>query len=107
MKIDASKCSKCKRAVVPPRQNCPYCGPSADSVDLIDLPNKGVVLSYTVHHVPPDGFDTPLLLALVKLDYDAVVLCSGDIADASRISIDQDVSLLRDESGKYQFTLNN
>ena len=54
-------------------------------MEMLDLSNHGVVLSYTIHHMPPEGFEVPLLLALVKLDENAVVLCTGNIADADRI----------------------
>lgn len=105
LKIKASKCSHCGRSVVPPRNICPYCGPSAKSIELIDIPNQGVILSYTIHHMPPDEFKAPLLLALVKLHNDAVVLCTGNISDASKIKIDQSVYLDEDESGKLNLIL--
>jgi uncharacterized OB-fold protein len=75
-------------------------------MDLLDLSNQGIILSYTLHHIPPDGFEAPLLLALVKLENNAVVLCNGDISDASRIKIDQTVSLGIDELGRLKLSLN-
>lgn len=107
MGITASKCSQCGKAVVPPRSICPYCGPSAKPIELINLPNQGVVLSYTIHHMPPDGFEAPLLLALVKLEDDAVVLCTGNITDAHRIKINQTAFLESDELGKFKLFLRN
>jgi uncharacterized OB-fold protein len=105
LRIRASKCSQCGKAVVPPRYICPYCGPSVTSIEMIDLSNQGIILSYTVHHMPPDGFESPLLLALVKLENDAVVLCTGDISDANKIQINQSVHLDKDESGKFKLIL--
>lgn len=107
MKIKASKCNKCGKSVVPPRPICPYCGPSGKSIELIDISNQGVVLSYTIHHIPPDGFEAPLLLALVKLKNDSVVLCTGNISDANKIQIDQSVYLDKDESGKFKLIVSN
>jgi uncharacterized OB-fold protein len=75
-------------------------------MEPLDLPNQGVILSYTIHHMPPEGFEAPLLLALVKLDYDAVVLCTGNFSDANRIKIDQDVFLHKDKLGKLKLSLN-
>ena len=74
-------------------------------MEMLDLSNHGVVLSYTIHHMPPEGFEVPLLLALVKLDENAVVLCTGNIADADRIRIDQDVFVEKDESGRFRLSL--
>jgi uncharacterized OB-fold protein len=90
---------------VPLRTICPYCGPGAKSIELINISNQGVILSYTIHHMPPDGFETPLLLALVKLENDAVVLCTGNISDANKIQIDQSVYLDKDESGKFKLII--
>jgi uncharacterized OB-fold protein len=106
LKIKASKCSQCGKAIVPPRSICPYCGPGANSMEHVELSNKGVVLSYTMHHMPPEGFEAPLLLALVKLDSDAVVLCKGNISDANRIKIDQNIILENDESGRFRLSIN-
>lgn len=75
-------------------------------MDRIKLQNQGIVLSHTIHHMPPEGFESPLLLALVKLEYEAIVLCTGNTADANKIMIDQEVYLRIDESGKLHVTLN-
>jgi uncharacterized OB-fold protein len=106
LKVKASKCGQCGKTIVPSRTICPYCGPSANCMEPVELQNKGTVLSYTIHQMPPEEFEAPLLLALVKLNDDAVVLCTGNISDVSRIKIDQDVFLGEDESGRFILSLN-
>jgi uncharacterized OB-fold protein len=106
LKIQASKCGQCGKVVVPPRLLCPYCGPGVKAMELVELSNKGVIQSFTVYHFPPEGFQSPVLLALVKLDNDASVLCTGPVSYADNIRINQDVFLEIDESGKFILSLN-
>ncbi|TFF94990.1 hypothetical protein EU546_04130 [Candidatus Thorarchaeota archaeon] len=97
MKILASKCLTCSRAVVPPREICPYCGKRSERMRDIELIPEGEVVSYTLLHMPPEGFEPPLLMALVRLEHDAVVLClleegleepAMEVGTKVRISID-------------------
>lgn len=74
-------------------------------METVDLQNRGVVLSYTFHHMPSEEFEAPLFLALVKLDDDAVVLCTGNISENSEIKINQDVFLGKDEAGRLILSL--
>lgn len=70
VKLKASKCG-CGKVSVPPKVRCPLCGkPMAGT----EVANKGRILSYTVVHVVPDGFDAPRAVALVELDSGARVL---------------------------------
>ena len=68
------------------------------------LSNQGTVLSYTLLHIPPDGFDSPLLLALVEMDYKAVVLCRGEPKREHQIQIGSIVTVIQDEEGLLHFT---
>ncbi len=40
-----------------------------------ELSPRGEILSYTLLHMPPEGFEPPLMMALVRLEQDATVLC--------------------------------
>ncbi len=98
MEIEASKCQRCSAVIIPPREICPYCGPEFHDLEQIIVEPSGVIASYTSLQRPPDGFDPPVVLALVRLRSGAMVLCLGskDVIDDTHIgrvvSIDRDVS---------------
>ncbi|RDE12903.1 MAG: hypothetical protein C4K49_09325 [Candidatus Thorarchaeota archaeon] len=104
MSISASKCKSCDRTVIPPRTICPYCGPKAGDMSQITVGEEGTVLSYTLSQMPPEGFDPPILLALVQLQHNAVVLCLGNPEDSSRIQIDKRVKVLSGDDGRFHFS---
>ncbi len=101
MEINASKCMGCNRAIVPPRTTCPYCGKSAGNMIPVQLKNEGTILSYTVSQMPPEGFNSPLVLALVQLEQSAVVLCLGDLSDSVPLEIGMEVSVKEDKEGRF------
>ena len=105
MRIEASKCSLCEKVIVPPRKTCPYCGDKTSEMAHIALESHGSVLSYTVLEMPPDGFDAPLILALVELEQGAVVLCLGEDVDIDSIGIGSYVDVRRVTDGRLSFTL--
>jgi hypothetical protein len=65
----AIKCLNCGRVYFPPRAICPECRRKS-RLEKIKLRGKGRVLSYTVIHSPPVGFENkgPYIMAIVKLD---------------------------------------
>lgn len=69
----------------------------------VDLPPQGTIESYTLLHMPPEGFDAPLLLALVKLEGGAAVLCVGDTNISSSIEVGTPVSVEVDKSQRFRF----
>ena len=105
MRIEASKCPLCEKVIVPPRKTCPYCGDKTGEMTNVDLNSRGSVLSYTILEMPPDGFDPPLILALVELKQGIVVLCFGEEVDAEAIRIGSSVEVKRVTDGKLSFTL--
>ncbi|MHA1926989.1 MAG: Zn-ribbon domain-containing OB-fold protein [Candidatus Thorarchaeota archaeon] len=103
--IKASKCTKCERRIVPPRSSCPYCD-SNETIN-VDLGNNGKVLSYTILHMPPEGFEPPVMLGLVELERDTITLCLGDKALIDQIEIGSDVIIEQDLEGRFLFRLKN
>jgi len=101
MGINASKCMGCDRAIVPPRLTCPYCGKSTGNMIPVQLKNEGTILSYTLSQMPPEGFKSPLLLALVQLEQSAVVLCLGDLSDSVSLEIGMEVFVKEDGEGRF------
>lgn len=85
--IESSVCEMCKRAIIPPRIICPYCGIKAGRMKRIDVSPEGEILSYTVLEMPPEGFAAPILLALIEFDQGAIALCRGDTRDIASVRI--------------------
>lgn len=91
--MDASRC-QCGKVSVPPRDRCPLCG---RGMERTEVSNKGRLLSYTVVHVVPEGFDAPRSVALVQLGSGARVLCEmeGDHPLDSTVEVVRDGDVLR------------
>ena len=72
--IAASRCPRCDAMVAPPATYCPR-----HPVRMVParLPGVGEVVSFTTLHSPPEGFRSPLNLALVELEGGARFFCHG------------------------------
>jgi hypothetical protein len=72
--IAASRCPRCDQMVAPPATYCPR-----HPVRMVParLPGVGEVVSFTTLHSPPEGFRSPLNLALVELEGGARFFCHG------------------------------
>ena len=72
--IAASRCPRCDEMVAPPATYCPR-----HPVRMVParLPGVGEVVSFTTLHSPPEGFRSPLNLALVELEGGARFFCHG------------------------------
>ncbi|MGY5865559.1 MAG: OB-fold domain-containing protein [Candidatus Thorarchaeota archaeon] len=101
--ILASRCTTCERAIVPPRETCPYCGKKAGVMESLELDGHGTVVSYTTLQMPPEGFDSPLTMALVELEYGAVVLCLAKEQSEFSIKIGDRVALSLDSENRFQY----
>jgi uncharacterized OB-fold protein len=64
-----AKCDTCNQIHFPPRVMCPTCR-RLGKLDQVKLNGKGEVMTYTVIHTGPEGFEkqTPYIMAVVKLD---------------------------------------
>jgi len=67
-------CSKCKSLFFPVKIYCPICH-SGKNIKDKDLPTKGKILSWSLIHAAPVGFEeiAPYPVALVKLDGGPIV----------------------------------
>jgi uncharacterized OB-fold protein len=66
-----NKCGSCERIYFPPRESCPFCRrKSIGKMEEIKLSGKGEVVTYSIIHVGPSGFDeqTPYPIAIIKLE---------------------------------------
>ena len=105
IRIKASKCPECDKVIVPPRNLCPYCRHKSTGTNIVELVNEGTVLSFTELHKPPEGFDPPLKMALVELEFGATVLCLGEDDSDSAVEIGSKVILSLDSENRLRFTL--
>ena len=101
--IAGSECKNCRRAIVPPRNSCPYCGLSAGAMEKLSLHPQGTVLSFTTLHMPPDGFQAPLYMALVELEHRALILCLAADYTKAAVSIGDSVSIELDAEGRFRY----
>ena len=72
--IEASRCPRCRRIVVPPARMCPD---HPVAMEPHPVPAVGEVVSFTTLHSPPEGFRSPLHIAIVELGGGARLFCHG------------------------------
>ena len=101
IQIPATRCTKCEKVIIPPRDICPYCRKTP--TESIQLSNVGSVLSFTELHKPPEGYIPPLKMALVELEFGAVVLCLQGEGDKEEIEIGNQVELSFDDKNRFVF----
>ncbi|MHA1917442.1 MAG: Zn-ribbon domain-containing OB-fold protein [Candidatus Ranarchaeia archaeon] len=67
-KLEASKCKACNAINFPKQAMCKKCG--KNEMETINLPEKGVIKSFSVIYAPPKGFGkkTPYVIGLVELE---------------------------------------
>ena len=80
--IAGSRCVQCRRVVVPPAARCPD---HAAPMEATSVPNVGEVVTFTTLYSPPEGFRSPLHIALVELPGGARLFCHGDETRGVRI----------------------
>ncbi|MBI4591803.1 MAG: OB-fold domain-containing protein [Candidatus Rokubacteria bacterium] len=87
--IPASRCLRCGRVVAPP---VPFCPDHPAPMEPVSIDGYGDVVSFTTLHSPPEGFRSPLHLALVALDGGARLFCHGagtrGIRVGSRVAVE-------------------
>ena len=103
--ISSSKCKMCNRVIVPPRENCPYCGKKAGPMEKIELPSIGTVQSYTTLQMPPEGFEAPLSMALVELEHGALILCLASKHTEKQVNIGDSVKIELDTEGRFCYRI--
>jgi hypothetical protein len=72
--IAASRCPRCTALVAPPAAFCPR---HPVAMEPAAVPGVGEIVSFTTLHSPPEGFRSPLNLALVELEGGARFFCHG------------------------------
>ena len=80
--IQASRCPRCQRVVVPAARHCPD---HPVAMEQVTVPGVGEVVSFTTLHSPPEGFKAPLHIALIELEGGARLFCHGEETRGIRI----------------------
>jgi hypothetical protein len=80
--IAASRCPRCHLVAAPPARFCPH---HPVAMEPHALPGAGKIVSFTTLHSPPEGFKSPLHIAIVELDDGARFVCHGEATHGLRI----------------------
>jgi hypothetical protein len=73
--IPASQCPRCHAVVAPPATYCPW---HPVAMTPTSVAGVGEVVSFTTLHAAPEGFRSPLNIAIVELEGGARFVCHGD-----------------------------
>lgn len=60
------KCKQCGGYTVPPQKVCSEC--HSEDMEVVELSRRGEVRSFTVIHIPAEGFEAPYIVGLVELE---------------------------------------
>ena len=100
-RIPASRCSRCGLIVAPPATYCPH---HPARMTPATVPGVGEIVSYTTLHSAPEGFRSPLHIALVQLQGGARFVCHG--AKTQRVHIGSLVAIEAIDNVYYFSSLN-
>ena len=84
-RLAASRCHVCGLVAAPPARWCPR---HPVEMTRTSVPGAGEVISFTTLHSPPEGFRSPLHIALVELAGGARFICHGAETLGSRVAIE-------------------
>jgi DUF35 OB-fold domain, acyl-CoA-associated len=73
--IAASRCPRCHAVVAPPATYCPW---HPVAMTPTTVAGVGEIVSFTTLHAAPEGFRSPLNIAIVELEDGARFVCHGD-----------------------------
>ena len=80
------KCNQCGAYTAPPRKVCGECG--SEDMEIFPLSGKGEIQTFTVIFVPPEGFEVPFVVAMVKLDEGPWVMGNVEGIDPNSVTMD-------------------
>jgi hypothetical protein len=88
-RIPASRCPRCDVVLAPPAVYCPR---HPVAMTPTSLPGTGEIVSFTTLHSAPEGFRSPLHIAIVELEAGAQLMCHGaktrGVRIGSRVTIE-------------------
>jgi len=63
-RLEAGKCTKCGKVFFPARLVCDEC--KSRDFEMVNLPEEGEIMTYTVIRTPPSGFDDEAPYAICR-----------------------------------------
>jgi uncharacterized OB-fold protein len=69
-KVMTTRCKKCGTAYFPPKMDCPSCIDS--EVEWFEIKNNGTLVTYSVVHYGPSGFEDEAPYTIAISDFDGV-----------------------------------
>ena len=92
--LSGSKCRICGREFFPPRNNCPHCM-KEDTVESIQLSDRGKLQSYVICRIAPPGYETPHAQGYIDLNDNGPRIFSviTGYGDESNLKIGQEMEL--------------
>ena len=90
-----TRCGKCNKIFFPPRYICPGCR-RIGKLEPYKLNGRGKVISYTVTHVAPNGFEdqAPYALAIIELDEGPRLTAQVTDCDSNKVDIGSRVEVV-------------
>jgi len=90
-----TKCGNCNKVFFPPRYICPKCR-RIGKLDPYKLNGKGKIITFTVTHVAPNGFEdqAPYALAIIELDEGPRLTAQITDCDPNQIKIGDRVEMV-------------
>jgi uncharacterized protein len=92
-RLDAGRCARCGHVSLPRRLVCPGC--RGTEMETVRLARRGVVITSTVIHVPPDDFTSqaPYAMAIVQTPEGARLMAQVVDCDADAVVPGMQLSL--------------
>ena len=81
-KVMTTRCKKCGNTYFPPKMDCPGCLDS--DVEWIEIKENGTLVTYTIVHYGPSGFEDEAPYTLAIVDFNGVRIfgrVSKDVAE--------------------------
>lgn len=93
-KLKGTKCKKCGTLFFPPRAECVKC--MSEEMDWVDMSGKGKLVTYTVIHAAPTGFENsvPYTIGVVDLAEGGRLLAWMDGIKEDEIKIGMDLKVV-------------
>jgi len=90
-----ARCGNCNKILFPPRYICPFCR-RMGKLEPYKLKRQGKVISYTVIHVPAEGFEdqVPYVLAIIELEDGPRLTAQVTDCNSDEIKIGDEVEIV-------------
>lgn len=86
-----NRCNSCGVVYFPARVVCQSCGRSG--LEEHKLPETGKIITYTIIHVAPEGFEAPYCVGIVELG-DGVTISGHVVGDLTKIAAGSGVRVI-------------